>query len=271
MKNVSLILRILAVVAAIAATTLYFISEGKLAEKHELLTQTQQVLATTQNTLSETQKTLERTQSELTTERDTLERTKTKLDGVESELAEVNMLASRTQRELSDEREKTKKLETDSRQLRADLSDALDDLTTVKREANQNSQLIAELENANAELKLELAAKTAIADSLLAKKEGSIPGQGTGADGSAESDGARQLLIETTVNSVSPTDGFIALNTTPMLSFTQGQTVTLLQSDKVVGKVQIQSIQDDYVLANILLGSSGLKKVASGSTVQILN
>ncbi len=274
MKNVSLILRILAIVAAIAATTLYFISKGKLAEKHELLTRTQQVLTAAQSTLSETQKTLERTESELTTERDTLARTKTRLEGVQSELAEAEKLASRAQRELRDEREKSAKLETDSRQLRADLSDALEDLTAVKREENQRNQLIAELENTNAQLKLELEAKAAIADSVVARSVGSTPGQGSAvdrSDPSAQTAGARQMFIETIVNSISPADGLIALNTTPMLQFTQGQTITLLQGNKVVGKVQIQSVKTDYVVANILPGSTGTTKLASGSTVQILN
>lgn len=278
MKNLSLILRIVAVVAAIAATTLFFISKGKLAEKNSQLTQTKQVLASTQNELSETNKTLERTESELKTERDVLAQTQDSLRGVRSELAVAEEDARRNKTQLDQTREQVANLERTSRELRADLLSTKEALTTADRtaEINQLNAQIAEIENRNRELALELEAKTVIVDAAAAQ----VAAKG-GPSGIAAIDTSvaqlvpgqpisSRLKLETTISSVRAADGLIVLNTTEELSLSEGQTITLVQNMKSVGKVQIQSVEENYVIANILPNGSGTKKLSAGSTVQIL-
>lgn len=278
MKNLSLILRIVAVVAAIAATTLFFISKGKLAEKDSQLTQTKQVLASTQSDLADTNKTLERTESELKTERDTLARTEDTLRGVRSELAVAEEDARRNKEQLDQTREQVANLERTTRELRADLLSTQEALAAADREAeiNQLNAQIAEIENRNRELTLELEAKTVIAEAASAQNVARggpsgieaidtsvaalVPGQPMGS----------RLKLETTINSIRAADGLIVLNTTEELGLTEGQTITLIQNMKSVGKVQIQTIEEGYAIANILPNGSGAKKLSAGSTVQIL-
>lgn len=277
MKNLSLILRIVAIVAAIAATTLFFISKGKLAEKEAQLTQTKQVLATTQTELSETNKTLEKTESQLKTVSNTLAKTEETLDGVHSELAAAEQDASHNKRLLGEEREKVAQLETTARDLRADLVATQKELPAADRtaEINQLNDRIAKLQKTNAALAFDLEAKTAIADAVVAKREASSPSGIAAIDTSVASlvpgePIPSRLKLETTVDSISTADGLIVLNTTPELGLSAGQTITLVQNMQAVGKVQIQSIKDGYAVADILPGSSGTKKLSSGNTVQIL-
>jgi len=276
MKNLSLILRIVAIVAAVAATTLFFISKGKLADKEAQLTETKQVLATTQSDLSETNKTLEKTESQLKTERDNLANTKETLDETRSNLFAAEQEASDNKKRLSEESEKVAQLETTARDLRADLVATQEQLAAASREAeiNQLNERISELQKTNGVLAIELEAKTAIVEALAAKKE-AVGSKGIGAIDTSVSSllpGApiSRLKLETTINSISMADGLIVLNTTSELGLSAGQTITLVQNMKAVAKVQIQSIKDDYAVANILPGSSGTKKLNSGSTVQIL-
>lgn len=276
MKNLSLILRIVAVVAAIAATTLFFISKGKLAEKQAELTQTQGVLATTQTELADTNKTLERTESELKTERDNLARTEDTLRGVRSELAVAEQDARRKKEQLDESREQVASLERTARDLRTDLLSTQEELAAADRSAeiNQLNATIAELENRNREIALELKAKTAITQAVAAQNSNAtargIVAIDTSIDALVPGQPIQRLKLETTINSIRSTDGLIVLNTSEDLGLSEGQTITLVQNMKALGRVQIQTIEENYAVAHILPGSSGTKKLSSGSTVQIL-
>ncbi|MGB0744561.1 MAG: hypothetical protein ACPGSB_08545 [Opitutales bacterium] len=79
-----------------------------------------------------------------------------------------------------------------------------------------------------------------------------------------------RISVETTVNSISTGDGLIVLDSTPELGLAAGQTLTLVQDLKSVGRIRIQSITDTYAIANILPGSKGTAKLNSGSVVQLL-
>ena len=277
MKNLSLILRIVAIVAAVAATTLFFISKGKLADKEAQLTETKQVLATTQSDLSETNKTLEKTESQLKTERDNLANTKETLDETRSNLFAAEEDASNTKKLLSQESEKLAQLEITARDLRADLVATQQQLAAASSEAeiNQLNEQVAELQKNNADLSFELEAKTAIIEAFSAKKTatkgaGGIASIDTSVASLLPGEPIKRLKLETTINSISTAEGLLVLDTTNELGLSVGQTITLVQNMQAVAKVQIQSIKENYAIANILPGSSGTNKLNSGSTVQIL-
>ncbi|MGF1483708.1 MAG: hypothetical protein ACFBZ8_05035 [Opitutales bacterium] len=115
MSTVSLALRAVAVIGAIAAGVLWFISKGKLEETTNQLNATQATLADTEDTLSTTQVKLQESQDSLGAAQSSLERT-------ESELRNANL-------QLSDTRRKTKQLEADIESqevIIADLREAVD-------------------------------------------------------------------------------------------------------------------------------------------------
>lgn len=276
MKNLSLILRIVAIVAAIVATTLFFISKGKLADKEAQLTQTKQILSTTQAELSETNKSLEKTESELKTERASLAKTKDELEEVRSELFAAQEEADRNEEKLTQARNDISEMEATAEDLRAELVATEEELAAASREGeiNQLNERIAELEKTNEELEFELEAKTAVAEAAAAQKEAAslkgIKVIDTSVSSLLPGKPIDRLKLETTVNSVSAADGLIVLKTSPDFDFFAGQTITLVQNMKSVGKVQIESVEDNYAVGNILPGSSGTKKLSSGSTVQLL-
>ncbi|PXA04782.1 hypothetical protein DDZ13_06335 [Coraliomargarita sinensis] len=277
MKNLSLILRILAIVAAVAATTLFFISKGKLADMDTELTQTKQVLSSTQTELSDTQNVLQRTETQLKREQNNLAETKAELEETESKFYASQQEATRAKNALEEANTQITSLENDARELKADLVATQEELANASREAeiNQLNERIAELESKNEELMVDLESKTAIADAVTAKKQQSSPNGQGGIDTTISSlsvggEPIQRIRLETTVNSISTNDGLIVLDSNPELGLSAGQTITLVQDLKAVGKVQIQKIEENYAVANILPGSTGTKKLSSGSKVQLL-
>jgi septal ring factor EnvC (AmiA/AmiB activator) len=99
MNALSLALRAIAIVGAIAAGVLWFISEGKLEEKQTELTQTRQ-------TLEQTRSTLAQTDAQLDSAQDELEETTADLDRAEDELQDKELAlneARKRVRQLEDE------------------------------------------------------------------------------------------------------------------------------------------------------------------------
>ncbi|MGB1128187.1 MAG: hypothetical protein ACPG3X_07455 [Opitutales bacterium] len=279
MKSLSLILRILAIVAAIAATALFFISKGKLAEKETQLTQARQATAATQAELVSSNEKLIALEAGIKTERDALAESKRKLEGVRSEMYTARQEVSRSQQQLSQAKNKITELEGTARRLRADLVEAEQSLAATGKsgEINQLNDRIAELEKTNESLESELAkAKEAAANtSVVASKAVNTPGSAASrytagyASASAAAAPTFSIGAETTIQSISPENGLIVLNSTPALGLAPGQTITLVQDLKAVGKVQIQSVTDAYAVANILPGPSA-RSLGTGSKVQLL-
>lgn len=275
MKNLSLILRILAIVAAIAATTLFFISKGKLAEKQTELTNTQEELAETETVLSDTENTLQRTETQLKREQKTLAETEQKLEEVESNLFATEQELANKENDLKEANSEIAALNDTAKELRADLVATQEELANASREAeiNQLNQRIAELEVKNQDLMLDLEAKTAIADAVTAQREKakSLKDIDTSIGSlSLGGEPIQRIKLETTVNSISTADGLIVLDSNEDLGLSTGQTITLVQNLKSVGKVQIQKIEENYAVGNILPGSTGTKKLSSGSKVRLL-
>ncbi|MFQ3270807.1 MAG: hypothetical protein ACI9A1_001126, partial [Lentimonas sp.] len=73
---------------------------------------------------------------------------------------------------------------------------------------------------------------------------------------------------ETTVASISTTDGIIVLNSTPELGFTAGSEITLIQDLTALGKVKITKVTEQLAIANILPGTK--LKLVAGDSVKIL-
>lgn len=277
MKNFSLILRILAVIAAIAATTLFFISKGKFAELDSELKRTQGVLASTQSELGETKNTLTRTETQLKREQKTFAETEAKLDETESKLYASQQEVARTKNDLKDANTEIAELKNTTRDLRADLVTTQKELANASRQAeiNQLNQRIAELELENQEIMVELESKQAIVKAMNTRNEKAAAQSQVNISTmliplSPDGEPIGRIRLETTVNSISPADGLIVLDTFPEFDFADGQTITLVQDLKAVGKIQIQKVEEGYAVANILPGSTGANKLRSGSKVQLL-
>ena len=80
MKNLSLILRIVAILAACAAAALFFVSKGKLAEQQTQLEQAREETQTIQAELETANSSIATISTQLASERKSLAETKEKFD-----------------------------------------------------------------------------------------------------------------------------------------------------------------------------------------------
>ena len=279
MKNLSLILRILAIVAAVSAAGLYFMTEGKLAEMQTKLdaanADTQRVLGE----LSTANDEISTQQTQLAEERESLAKTKRELEAARSESQVARREVTRTQQELREAKAEIGKLNDENKRLRSDLLSAEQNLAEASKEGEiaQLNERIQELESANSDLKSDLQAADAISSARTASA-GTASSPNIGSDGlpdySLPVNNNPAVLpasigTATTIASVSAENGLIVLDTTPELALTIGTEVTLVQDLKAIGTVKIVSTQDNLALANILPGSK-TREMTAGTSVNLL-
>ena len=279
MNSLSMILRILAVVAAISASALFFVTKGKLAEQQAVTQKAKQATVAVQVELTEANKQISALEGSLSSERDALANEKRKLESMRSEMYTARQEVSRTQQQLSAAKKSIAELESTSRRLRTDLLQSEQSLASNNKEDEiaQLNERVAELEESNAELKesLEEAKDISSTSPAPANSESSskIASANTYSIGftSAPSQALPTLSIgaETTIESLSATNGLIALSNNPELGLSPGTTVTIIKRLRALGKIQVSQVTDDLILANLLPGAKTREMVA-GSTVSLL-
>jgi len=272
MNSLSMILRILAVVAAIAATALFFVSKGKLAEQLEATQKAKQATVAVQAELTNANEQISSLEVSLNNERDALANEKSKLENMRSEMYTARQEVSRTQRQISEAKKNIVDLENTAKRLRADLLQSEQSLASASKESEiaQLNERIAELEESTADL------KESLEDAKVTSSNSRAPG---GSGGSTDSIGfaatksqalpTASIGAETTIESLSATNGLIALANSPELGLSPGTTVTIIKKLKALGKVQVSQVTDDLVLANLLPGAKTREMVA-GTTVSLL-
>ncbi|WPJ95508.1 hypothetical protein SH580_18995 [Coraliomargarita algicola] len=281
MNSLSMILRILAIVAALAAAALFFVGKGKLAEQNAARVQAEQATAAVQAELSTANEQISKIENSLKNEREALADEKRKLESVRSEMYTAKQEVSRTQQQLSEAKRSIQELENTSKRLRADLLESERNLTAASKEGElaQLNERIAELEKSNAELSESLeSAKERIANSLATGAKAGQTGIMTagGSYSSSFSPTPSQPLptasigAETTVQSLSKKDGIVVFTNSPELGLAPGAQVTVIKDMKALGKIQVVQVTDDLVVANLLPGVQ-TSKISVGSAVKILH
>jgi hypothetical protein len=266
MNNISMMLRVFAIIAAVAATTLFFLGKGKLEEKQTQLNATQATLRSTEGELATAQQDIARLDNRLKAESEALAKSKQELEGVRSEVYTARQEVSRTQQQLGQARNQITQLEEAANKLRADLVEAEQMVATSRSQQGETSTLqarVRELEAANANLQTQVEEARSNAQ-LFA---GRTPAAGV--PGAAATPGAAGALPafagvsqETQIESIRANDGLIVLRALPELNLAAGQTLKLSSNMKPVGSVEIFEVSDSLALAHILPGSNarGLKQ-----------
>ena len=274
-----MILRILAVVAAISATALFFVSKGKLAEQQAVTQKAKQATVAVQAELTDANEQISALEVSLNNERDALANEKIKLESMRSEMYTARQEVSRTQRQISEAKKNIADLENTARRLRADLLQSEQSLASASKESEiaQLNERIAELEESTADLKESLE-DSKVTSSKSRAPEGSVGSNkiaslGTGTRGFTSNKSqalpTASIGAETTIESLSATNGLIALANSPELGLSPGTTVTVIKKLKALGKIQVSQVTDDLVLANLLPGAKTREMVA-GTTVSLL-
>ncbi|CAA6676990.1 MULTISPECIES: hypothetical protein [unclassified Lentimonas] len=274
MKSLSIILRIVAIVAAAAAVALFFMSKGKLAEKQTALVNAQAATQAVQMELETANNQITSTQAQLSTERKSLADTKGKLESIRSEMYTAKQEVTRTQKQLNETKSTITELEEEATRLRANLVKTEESLAQASNEAElaQLNERIEELAKANDTLKQDLMAAESLARSSSSRTEGSATAANQKAGFKPNMMPAAQpasIGTATTVASISTENGIIVLNSTPELGLAMGATITLIQDLTALGKVQITKVTETLAIANILPGTK--LDLDAGDTVKILH
>ena len=275
-----MILRILAIVAAISATALFFVSKGKLAEQQAVTKEAEKATVAVQAELTAANEQIIALEGSLSNERDALANEKRKLESMRSEMYTARQEVSRTQRQVSEAKKSITKLESTARGLRADLLQSEQSLASASKESEiaQLNERVAELEESNADLKesLEEAKVTSFTSRSPESLGNSSEIASVGTDSSGFTATKSQPLpndtsigAETTIESLSAANGLIALAKRPDLNLSPGTTVTIVKNLRALGTVKISQITDDLILANLLPGAKTREMVA-GTTVNLL-
>jgi myosin heavy subunit len=281
MNSLSLILRILAIVAALAAGALFFVSKGKLADQQAATQKAEQTTAAVQAELGTANERVTALEGSLKNEREALADEKRKLESSRSEMYTARQEVSRTQQQLSAAKKNAEELESTAKRLRSDLLDAEQSVASASKESEiaQLNERIAELEKSNADLNESLEAEkfsASTARPAAAANTGSTGSLATGGSYSSNfSPSASQPLptasigAKTTIQSLSSENGLVVLANNPELGLSPGVEVKVIKDLKSLGKIRVVQVTDDLVVANILPGANG-RAMTAGSTVSLL-
>jgi peptidoglycan hydrolase CwlO-like protein len=278
MNSLSLILRILAIVAALAAAAFFFVSKGQLAEQQDAQQQAEQATVTIQAELTTANDQVSALAGRLNSEREALADAKRKLESVRSEMYTAKQEVRRSQQQLSEANRNIDSLESDAKRLRSDLIKSEEGLAAANKQGEiaQLKERVAELEKSNADL-TESLEDAKVRSSSAARSSGG--NTGTLASGGRYSTNfsptASQPLptasigSKTTIQSLSAKNGLIVLANKPELGMAPGVEVTLIRDLKALGKVQVVRVTEDLIVANILPGAK-TREMTAGATVSLL-
>ena len=275
MKNLSLILRIVAILASAAAVTLFFISKGKLAEKQTSLEQAQAVTQATQSELETANSKITSLGTQLSTERQSLADTKGKLESIRSEMYTAKQQVTRTQQQLKETKNTIADLENVATRLRTDLVKTEESLASASKEAElaQLGERIEELAKINDTLKQDLLASAGLQQSATPEPVSNAVARGYQSGFTPSSTVAVQpatIGAATTVASISTSDGIIILDASPELGLSVGSEITLVQDLKALGKIRIIQVTEQLAVANILPGTR-LRGLSKGDTIKVMH
>jgi predicted nucleic acid-binding Zn-ribbon protein len=278
-----MILRILAIVAAVAAAALFFLGKGKIAEQQAVAQKAQADTQAVQTELAAANEQVSALESRLVTERESLADAKRNQESIRSEMYTARQELNRTQQQLSEARNTIADLENTARRLRSELLTAEQNVTAPSATGNEAeltrlNDRIAELEQANAELResLKTARERATTERSTASGSDSTGSLRTGGSyssnftpGEAQPLPTATLGVETTIQSVSAQNGLIVLANKEGLNLSPGLELSVIKDRQSLGKIQIVRVQPDLVVANLLPGAN-TRSMSVGSTVNLL-
>ena len=282
MNSLSLILRVIAVLAAVASAGLFFMSSGKLQEKETQLAAARQSLAAAQSELTGANEKVESLNASVEAEKRASSKLKSQVESVRSDLYTAKQETTRAQTQLNQTKNQVAQLEDEKRKLNAEIVTVREQAETAQGatatslsqgEIDALEQRVQVLEGRNQDLQDELSVFQAKAVAMSSGKSSGDERPSAAAGGynlnTASAVQPATLGSEATITKVSADDGLIVLNASPELGLDSGLELTLVKDLKAIGKVQVVEAEGSYALANILPGTkaAGLEE---GSIVNLL-
>ena len=266
MKSLSLILRIFAIIAAICASVLFFIAQGKLKEKESELTNSIEAQNDMQIELSSANDEILQLNKNLLQSRTDLASSKGALDSLRSEMFTAKQEITRNQTQIKQAQNEINNLQVDLKNARSKLIQAEREMAAIDQsdELSALSDRVEELEEEK--LGLELALKSPQSKNPKpSEKSNRMPT----ASKSISKNAHGILGEELTIATASPKSGIIVLNPAPGVTLSIGDKLDLVNDYKSIAKVELTKITNNYIVANIMPGANN-KELNPGTVVRIL-
>ena len=284
MNSLSLMLRMIAILAAATSVVLFVISNGKLAEQQAALKQAQATSRATQTELELANTEIASLKTERSTERNRLADFKAQIESSRSEAYTVKSELNRTQEQLKNTESKIVAFENATIRLREALINSERSLVATSKESEiaQLQERIQELATANDALQQEIAAAEAFGDDHTTPNippAADLESTQTTPEPSAYRSSfttniesavkPASIGVSTVVSSISTADGIIVLDSRPGLGLTIGSEIMLIEGLTALGKVKVTELTERFTVANILPGAK-LHRLSKGDNVKIL-
>ena len=274
MNYLSLILRIVAILAAIAAGMLYLLLAGKLDEKEKKLAQVQTELQILLDKNETADLEISELQEDLTEENKLIEEANIKLEEAKAKLVAEMQESQRVQKKLIETQQKVTQQEETITRLRQELVNA-ESLFAAASQENLVAQLeerIEELTAANSQLRDEIKTST-----LPSKEDSPVDTESkTNVTPSEQftvrtltADEANSIKEEAKIASLRTENGIIVLDSGEQTSLETGTTVDLAKASTVIARVKIINVNGSLAIAYIRPGAN-LSDLSKGDTVKIL-
>jgi peptidoglycan hydrolase CwlO-like protein len=277
MKSLSLVLRFVAIAAGIAAVVVFFLINGKLAEKESALTSAQASRAALQSELETSEATISSLRSERDSARSEAESTRRNLENTRSELVAARSEASRSADRLREAQRELERANQDLTTVRRDLVTAQrqvergvsqSDFEALQTERDTLQGRVRELRDELEQAREEV--RTARATTVPAQREVVEAAPRDRQLGRTTPATTGRFGASTAIAAVDTKSGLLVLSGGENLGVSGGDTVRLVSNLQAVADIQIARINGNETLAHILPGSP-TRKLRSGLEVRILH
>lgn len=266
MNIASLILRIVAIVAAVIAGVLFFMGQGQLKDSKAKLAAEQTALQASKSELADAEEKAASLEAKLANSEKKLKSSQKKLDSVRIDLANAKRQVSNTQPTLTAKENEIKQLSLENSQLTQQLARAKEQTqgSDQSDEIDALNTRITQLEAANEKLETELESKSnsyassssSMTNAITTATATSTTATAAAAAAATETPVAQvpagDLAESAMIASVSAKDGIVVLKTGFGKTFQVGSQFTLAEDLVAVGAVEISSTTGEYAIANIL-------------------
>jgi len=278
MKQVSLILRIVAIAGAVAAVSLYFVARGKIDRKQAQLEEARQKRSSVQSEvdslnekLDETRSELEQTESELEQTENTLDSTKSKVYAAQNEAERLKNDLDRAQSKVDELKQEKQKVQQELVATERKLADAV-----AQSKAAELRQRIDALEQTNEEMKNKLAEARRGGGGTASGAAGKAAGTGRTDDGRGEKQPREPTFApgtvgpSATVASLDESAGMLVLEAASRLGLSVGDQLRLIDNDlNRLAEVKIRALRNGDAVADILPDSE-LGNLSANDQVQLM-
>lgn len=268
MKPVNLIISVVAIIAAIAAGALLFITKGELKETSASLSQSQATLQSAQAELSTANANISELETKVSQLTKNVSQKEQQVSSLNAEVFTAEQQIKSTQNELREAQSEVARIEQDLRKVRSQLISVQAEEQSETGMIAQLNERVAELETANQELEDTVATtKQALMQANAGRSN--RPTTSTTSSTSEYTFPAGLIGPQVTIASILSKDGVFTISDPASVGLAPGQTYKLIKDLSYLADIKVTEIKDGLAIAHIQPGSK-VKTLTAGLTANLL-